>query len=294
MPDPSVSELDLPAAGVRLHFLSAGAGEPVLFVHGLGGSRLAWLPQVTRLGDEYRSFAIDLPGFGRSGRAPESNLHGLYGASVLAEFCRLAVGEPVHLVGHSMGGCLSLLLALEHPELVRSLTLIASGGLGRELSLGLRLACLPGMEPMLTRIGSRVVSGDPNGAWMRSRLHRMGPEARPALEEALSDYREPDNLRLFLRTLKAGVGVLGQRRQYQLGNRLAELQMPVFVLWGGADPVLPPTHAEVARRHGIPVRMLPGLGHSPHIEEPEVVTEVLVGFWRDAERQRNQPRTLSA
>jgi len=111
--------------GVDLHYEVAGAGEPVLFIHGLGSSLLDWEKQVNYFAKEYEVTVFDLRGHGRSGKAA-----GLYSISLFVSdtvaLIRSLKLAPVHLVGISLGGMIALELAVSEPELVRSLVVVNS------------------------------------------------------------------------------------------------------------------------------------------------------------------------
>src|SRR4051794_22507216 len=115
----------------RMRVLTAGPDDapPLLLVHGLGMSADYWTAfTFPALAAGYRLIAPDLPGFGRSAPLPQHTLAAY--TEVLGDLLqRLAPGDPAHVLGHSMGGQLSLSLAATHPARVRSLTLVDAAGL---------------------------------------------------------------------------------------------------------------------------------------------------------------------
>jgi pimeloyl-ACP methyl ester carboxylesterase len=111
--------------GLSFHYLVEGAGPPLLLLHGHGGSCRSWHHQVPDFSKSYRVICLDLRGFGESAKPP-----GSYSAELLAkdaaEVIRQVAGGPAHVLGHSMGGGIALQLALDAPELVRSLCIVNS------------------------------------------------------------------------------------------------------------------------------------------------------------------------
>jgi pimeloyl-ACP methyl ester carboxylesterase len=118
---------DSTLARVRLHVQRKGAGTPVVLSHGLGDDAGTWDELLPRLADHHDVRSWDLRGH-RHSEAPDSAAGYGLGPAIEDLLGILAdVGEPAHLVGHSLGGLLSLTIALRRPELVRSLTMISSG-----------------------------------------------------------------------------------------------------------------------------------------------------------------------
>ena len=113
-------------AGCQLHYEDHGQGAPVLLVHGLGSSILDWEYQIPYLQQHYRVLAIDLRGHGRSDKPRQRYSMGQFAADVAALIAHLGL-QQVHLVGISMGGMVGFQLGVEHPELLRSLTIVNSG-----------------------------------------------------------------------------------------------------------------------------------------------------------------------
>lgn len=126
-----------------LAFTTAGTGEPLLLIHGLGGSRRTWDHIIDDLATRYTVIAPDLPGHGESD-APAGD----YSLGALAASLRdllVVLGHPTAtVIGHSLGGGVALQFAYQFPERIERLVLISSGGLGPQLTPMLRAATLPG------------------------------------------------------------------------------------------------------------------------------------------------------
>ncbi|TMC12926.1 MAG: alpha/beta fold hydrolase [Chloroflexi bacterium] len=271
--------LDVNGHAFDIAYQVGGEGPPLLLIHGLGASSMAWHFQLERLAEGHRVFAIDLPGHGAS-PPPPGPVDGDLAADVVVAFLEQVLGGPAAVAGHSLGGALALLVTLRRPRLVSALALVSSAGLGRELSLSLRLMCLPGADRLV----------EVAGPWLVRAVGRVGPLRRrfagggavdvlaPVLAEALDLYRERHAIRAFTTALRAVAGMRGQRARYVLADRLGELDVPVLVVWGSGDRVLPLVHglraAEAVRGR---FEVL-DCGHSPMLEAAARFTEVLREF----------------
>jgi pimeloyl-ACP methyl ester carboxylesterase len=273
---------DIRGEAVNLAFLVSGEGPPVVLLHGLGASSGVWHVQEPELARHHRVYALDLPGSGRS-PMPRTPPSGDWAVEVVATFIDRVVGGPVTLIGHSMGGAIALLCALQRPKLVRSLVLVSTAGLGPEVSLFLRVLSLPGVDRLAQFVVPRLMrrGGERWRRSIRGRFARPTDEAifGPVLDEAFEHYRHPEAVRGFMTALRAGTGWRGQRRPYQLRHRLTELAMPVLLVWGRDDRVLPLDHAVRAAESGpLELRVLSRCGHSPHLEAAALFTPLLLEF----------------
>jgi pimeloyl-ACP methyl ester carboxylesterase len=262
--------------------LREGEGKrPAILVHGLSDSCRTWNRIAPSLAKDRRVYALDLPGHGRSERY-DASYHVAWYARVVADWIRSLGHEEYDLVGHSLGGGISMRLLFERPGRVNRLVLISAGGLGLEVALPLRLAAVTGMldqvAPLLmgigTRAGMRILS---EGFDAEDRKHLSEMNARPFTARALS------------RTLRAGCDMKGQREHIlDHVHRLEELP-PVAVFWGDRDPVIPVRHAEEVHRYldGVMVRRYPKAGHYPH---REAASEVLPELLRFLDSPQKAPR----
>lgn len=142
-------------AGIKTHYLAVGAGPPLILIHGLGASVVTWRGNLGPLSKAFRVYALDLPGHGDSEK-PDID----YAADRMVRFMvsfmeELGLERPA-IIGSSVGGALGLMMALDHPELVSKLVLVDSAGLGKEISVYLRLVSIPGLGEVLE---SSKVSG---------------------------------------------------------------------------------------------------------------------------------------
>ncbi|MBK6963568.1 MAG: alpha/beta hydrolase [Bacteroidales bacterium] len=118
-------------SGPEIAYVDEGKGDKVIiFIHGLGSYLPAWKKNIEGLKSSYRCIAIDLPGYGKSSKQPHSGKMSYY-ASVVKEFTEKLGLTQVTLAGHSMGGQISMVAALNYPELVKSLILVDPAGFER-------------------------------------------------------------------------------------------------------------------------------------------------------------------
>jgi pimeloyl-ACP methyl ester carboxylesterase len=264
--------------------------QPALYVHGLGGSSLNWTDLADLLACRFDGQAIDLPGFGRSD--PGRRYTPAEFASRVIRWIEYAARGPVHLVGNSLGGAVSILVAGERPDLVRTLTLIspAMPFLDPRLSVHSRmlpLLFLPradrlaanrmaNIEPVeLTRTIIESCFGDPS---------RFPPERmRQAIEEAALRSSVPWYAVAYLRTLRALVASFvrsylpGDGSLWRVASRITA---PTLVIGGTRDQLVDVrVPAQVARLIGDSrLLLLNGVGHVAQMEEPRMVARAVVAM----------------
>jgi pimeloyl-ACP methyl ester carboxylesterase len=263
--------------GHALAYDDRGGGPPVVLIHGLMSSRLTWTGIGDRLSAECRVIAVDLPGHGRSGEPAGDYSLGAHAAAVRDLVVDLGLG-PVTLVGHSYGGGVALQFAYLFPELVARLVLVSSGGLGREVSLALRVATLPGSEFVLPVLASAQLHGVGDRVlelWRRAGLPRVSAGTKAAWND-LATLAESGPRRTFLATSRAVIDVHGQRVS-AIGRLDHFSDMPTLWISGGHDRIIPAFHAVNVGREcpSSTVVTFETAGHFPHLDEPERFARVL-------------------
>jgi len=277
-PAPATDHREVTLHGHRLSYRIAGEGPVILLVHGIAGSALTWTATQRELARHFTVIAPDLPGHGVSDKPPADYSLGSL-ASALRDLLVALGHERATIVGHSLGGGIAMQFAYQFPERCERLVLVSSGGLGRDVSVILRAACLPGADLFLAGAAAPLVSA---GGRVARGLARLGWRPAPDLEEVargFSSLADAETRAAFLHTLRAVVGMSGQR--VDASDRLyLTAEMPTLLLWGERDPIIPAHHAQAAheRMPGSRLVTFPRSGHMPHLDEPQRFSEALLEF----------------
>jgi pimeloyl-ACP methyl ester carboxylesterase len=234
----------------KQRIMRAGSGEAVLFLHGAGGFPV-WLPIFEQLSQSHQVIVPEHPNFGASGDAPDLRNVGDYAYYYLDFIDKLGL-EKLHLVGHSLGGWISAELAVRDCSRLASLTLLAPAGV--------RVKGIP--------------SGD-NFIWTPEETVRTVFHDQKLAEQILSIVPTEEQQAEIIRTRWAAARLGWEPRWYSLSlaRWLHRIKVPTLLLWGDDDKLLPPAWAQ-AWTEGVPqIRhvTVPECGHSPHVEQAELV-----------------------
>src|SRR3954451_1491859 len=227
-----------------MNFVEAGSGPVLLLIHGMAGTCANWGPVIEPLAFDRTVIAPDFPGHGAS--APGGGDYSLGGLASSLRDLMLSLGhERATLVGHSLGGGVAMQFTYQFPEMVERLALVSSGGLGPDVSPILRAAALPGADLFISAtagVGSRV------GSVVGRGLGLVGLRPNSDLAEVTRGYAtltDPDRRKAFFATLRLVVGMEGQRVGALDKLYLAET-LPLLIVWGENDPIIPVEHAREA------------------------------------------------
>ena len=279
-------ELAIESHGIPTRVYVAGSGPAIVLIHGLGGIAVAWRPAWEGLADRFTVIAPDLPGHGRSGEPKGKYALNEAPSWVVGLLDALGIEEAA-LVGHSMGGLVAAVTALEHPGRVTGLVLEDSAGLGREVTPMLRVLSVPVLGELLVLAFRRSIPA------AIKRLVYDPTTVPPDLLEALRRERPgPRQIRAWLRMLRLGVGIGGFRPEMVVLDRLPSLEMPTLVLWGRRDALFPLQHGESAAAR-IPngmLRVFSDCGHLPHVERAGAFNDLVAAFLANGP----SPRTSTA
>jgi len=267
------------AGGLETAVTEAGpaGAPPVLLLHGGGIDRAAqgWLELAPRLADRFRLIAPDLPGYGET--APYRRAHRLDELGGWAGEIIAGIGEPVAVVGNSMGGGIGLWLALNRPEAVSRLVCLDAYGLADR-------------APAVHRLLHRYARGNASQAIRYLVRRRWGArlaaraifaEARRIPEAMIDGLMAEAAVQLDHRAFRDFLRgeVLPDRFRHVLWSRLDEVRCPVLYLHGRADPIVPHHVSLRAARHTPRGRavILPA-GHQPQRERPVEVAALVTAF----------------
>ncbi len=246
----------------RLHCIEAGQPSlpTVVLLHGFGATSSCWRDVITAIEARAHLLAFDLPGHGGSLNFPNAGTGKIAVQGVIAELDMRALGA-VHLVGHSMGGAIACSVALARPDLVASLTLLSPGGFGPELNMSLL------HDYVAARTRGELLSA----------LALMAAEGADFPEQTVRDL-------VSMRAVAGQVEMLQQiaSRMTRDGKQgvlplddLVRLKIPVALLWGEADMIVPVAQCRAAPMQFAKV-ILPDTGHMLIEETPEAVCALIL------------------
>lgn len=275
----------LPLQHVTIHGHDVGyrrAGpedaETILLIHGLAGSSKTWDGVIDDLADHHDVIAPDLLGHGESAKPRGDYSLGAF-ASGLRDFLTVLDVDRVTIVGHSFGGGVAMQLAYQHPHFIDRLVLVGSGGLGREVSPLLRLLALPGAEYLMPiGIPKPIVDRASDvGRFLGRRNIRS--ERLGEFWRAYSSLAGAENRRAFVKTMRGVIEPGGQTIDARDRLYLAA-RVPIMIVWGDRDGVIPVKHAYEAHElvENSRLEILEGIGHFPHVEAPDQFVRVLLDF----------------
>jgi pimeloyl-ACP methyl ester carboxylesterase len=271
---------------VKIHghdvaFRSAGTGPVLVLVHGIAGSSGTWARVMPHLAERYTVVAPDLLGHGESAKPRGDYSLGAY-ASGIRDLLAVLGHERATFVGHSLGGGIAMQLAYQFPERCERLVLVASGGLGRDVGMLLKVLSAPGMEFVLPLVLTRGLHDV--AANVGRFVGRSGLRANTLLQEIWDSYTRLTDARAqraFVHTIRAVIDPWGQRVSARDRLYLAA-EVPALIVWGARDRVIPVAHAHVAHEliPGSRLEIIEDAGHFVPLERPEHFVAVLDDFMK--------------
>src|SRR5271155_3166727 len=267
--------------GYRRAFLSAGQGPPLLLIHGIGDSSSTWLPVVESFATDYTVIAPDLLGHGLSDK-PRADYSVAAYANGMRDLLSVLDIDRVTVVGHSLGGGVAMQFAYQFPHLVERLVLVGAGGVTKDVNIVLRLASLPMGSEALALLRLPLVLpalqlvGRAAGLMLRST--GVGHDL-PDVLRVLADLPEPMASAAFTRTLRAVVDWRGPSVT-MLDRCYLTQSVPVQIIWGTDDVVVPVSHARMAHAAmpGSRLEIFERSGHFPFHDDPDRFIEIVERF----------------
>lgn len=269
-----VHELEVAGSPVRVRMTGPEDGVPILLIHGIARALEDWAPAHDLLAQRHRVISADLPGFGFTRRGTTRPSLAAFAEAMFGVLDAADVSEPAYVMGNSLGGGVAMTMAVARPDRVAGLVLVNSVGFGRDVHIS-PLPMTYAVLSSLPVVGRRFVPLAREGGAQANRNNFFDQSL--ATEEMIRHYgrvgRQPDFRGTFLTmALQLGIPGLGTwpgwRRELVAGVRATGV--PVLVVWGDADAVLPPHHFEAAKRLLPQARaqLFPDTGHMVQYERP--------------------------
>ncbi|PWW63174.1 alpha/beta fold hydrolase [Actinokineospora spheciospongiae] len=282
--DDGVTECEAVLHGRTFSYLRAGTGGPtVVLLHGLAGDSETWRPVLPLLAEHATVIAPDLLGHGRSAKPRSGDYSvGSYAAGLRDLLVALDLDRAT-IIGHSFGGGVAMQFAYQFPEATERLVLVASGGLGHEVTPALRAATIPGSVLTLRLITALTPK------WVGNLVHRVlravPPIAGNDLEEvarAVTSLADHGARSAFVHTARSALDIGGQRLDATEKLYLTE-HIPLLLITGDADVCIPAQHSIDAHEQVENSRLsvFEGSGHFPHLDDPERFAGEVAAFLRE-------------
>jgi pimeloyl-ACP methyl ester carboxylesterase len=254
----------------QIAYRRAGSGPPLVLIHGLGATKLVWKPQMERLAEERDVIALDMPGFGESPLLPDGMppTAAAMGMAISSFLSGLGIERP-HVAGNSLGGWVALEMA--KAKNASSACLISPAGLWQN-PLGPRSVNTRGLANVLKPGVLAIARRDSTRANMlRTVIGR--PENVP----------QEDGIQMIKDWIEApGYEASNAEMRRHVFEDPHEISVPVTIAWGELDRLVRPPKSH-RRPPGSRFIVLPGCGHTPNWDDPELIAEVLLEASGDAE-----------
>lgn len=267
---------------VTIHFVDKGVGDPILLIHGLGGNASHWKKTIESLSVTNRCIAIDLPGYGGSTAVNilEPNKVLPFYASISAQLIKLLQLEKVTVMGHSMGGQVAMILALQEPILVNQLVLVAPAGLETfnetEAALLVKYATPTFYELQDSTTIVRNYSAN---------FYRSNEEKERLIQERFA-LKKCTNFKNYCKQIALGVqGMLA----FPVKTQLNLIKQKTLIVFGENDSLIPnkllhPTLtveniADIGKQiPSVKISMLAEAGHLLQLDQPAAFIKIVKNF----------------
>jgi pimeloyl-ACP methyl ester carboxylesterase len=267
--------------GHRRAFVKEGQGPALLLLHGLGCDHTTWLPVIKTLARRFTVIAPDMLGHGLSDKPRGDYSVGGY-ANGMRDLLTVLGIDRVTVVGHSLGGGVAMQFAYQFPERTERLILVAPGGMGPDVTPAIRAITLPGFH---TAMGLATLPGVRHltTTWLRT-LAASGIHAARDLDEVatiVDSFKDPRARSAIRQVVSAVVDWRGQ--VVTMADRAyLTAAMPMCVIWGDKDRVIPVKHAKLAAEMapGAVVEVVSNAGHFPHKDHPQRFVKIVTDFVR--------------
>jgi pyruvate dehydrogenase E2 component (dihydrolipoamide acetyltransferase) len=252
--------------GLRVRYADRGFGDSVvLLLHGFGGDLDNWMFNLDSLAEKHRLLALDLPGHGQSVKTNvDPSLSGM--ATFVRKFLDVLSVSSLHVVGHSMGGAIAMQLASDSPKTVKSLGLICSAGLGPDINSDYLRGFVEAQSQQELKLVLQQLFVDESLVNLQ-------------LVNDLLNYKRMDGVEATLKALSETLISAGE--QTFLTDNIVASGIPVLVIWGKQDRIIPVSHAQnfsAAGGYCVEVEIFDSAGHMVQMEKAYDVNRSLLNF----------------
>jgi pimeloyl-ACP methyl ester carboxylesterase len=263
---------------INTRYWSLGdTGPVVLLIHGFASSVEYWMANIDQLAKNHRVYALDLVGFGRSDK-PDIAYRGAVLAQFVKKFMAAQNIAKATLIGHSLGGAVTLYFAIRYPKLIDKLILVSSGGLGREISFDFRVLTLPFIGELILSIANRALLRKV----IRSHVYNKDAISDDFIDRIYAILELPNTKRTMLAILRQHVDFFGVKYEAikLILDNLSKIKNQTLIIWGRNDNLLPVTQSEIAIRHlpNAKLHIFENCGHIPQMECSEQFNDLVIRF----------------
>lgn len=266
--------------GLKINYYEAGQGPPIILLHGFGGCSYSWRFLAPALAADHRVFTIDLKGFGLSDKPEDGKYAVSDQADLVAAFIRSKDLHNLVIMGHSMGGGVTLMTYLkvreDQPDRIKRLVLIDSAGYPQRLPWFIWLAKLP----VLSSVGGKIISPRLAAYLVLKKCYYYDEKISEEQIDTYAYYGSlPGSREAVVQTAKQIVpdDIDALTAQYKT------VSVPVLIVWGKEDEVVPLEVAKKFKRdiHNSELVILPKCGHMPPEEEPMETIKIIKEFLKN-------------
>lgn len=282
------SDLDYPYSveyqqledGQKVAYMDKGEGEPIILIHGLGSYIPAWKQTIPALMENYRVIALDLPGFGKSSK--EGNRYSIpFFAKIVAELQDSLGVEKATWAGHSMGSQIALRAAIDYPDKISRLVLLAPAGFETFTAQEEKM-----MENFVTPKSIKATPDSLIHQTFKATFHDFPKEAQFMIEDKVA-IRSAEKFDGYARAYAGSVQAMLDSPVFE---KLSGIKHPSLIIFGKQDMLIPnrqfhgdltPQKVAESGHEQLPnskLKMIGQAGHFVHFERPEMVNKEILNF----------------
>ncbi len=262
-------------SGMKICYVDKGVGFPMVFIHGMGGDLNNFAYNYKYFKENYRVIGLDLPGYGKSGRMRRDYTIDYY-ANVIEEFLEKIKVSKCILIGNSMGGHIATVYALKDQSRVDRLVLVDSAGLTK---------LAPGVEQMVKySLNTSMIKMSPKmivQQGVRNNFHDTElKECKNMIENVESISENSEEYTEYCHAIKSSMQTMLKER---IGAKLYDLKIPVLLIWGKYDCMVPINYAYEFKRktENSQLVIIDGAGHMPMLEKHKTFNHIVEDFIKE-------------